>query len=111
MRSFLTIKLRLGRLRRLRNSHDEISGYSRTQPEYSEIQPDEALFLFPESRDQDKAEELFRTARQVREMVKGNIFSGAQVLPECSDATCDLSAGIAHIGWRMAKCRSASMKY
>ena len=38
------------------------------------IQPDEALFLFQETEDQDKAEELFRTARQVREMVKGNTF-------------------------------------
>ncbi|MEN6390785.1 MAG: radical SAM protein [Syntrophomonas sp.] len=51
------------------------------------IERDEALFLFQETEDENKAEQLFRTARRVREKVKGNSF--------------EWSAGIA----RVLKCK------
>ncbi|ODA39252.1 radical SAM protein [Desulfosporosinus sp. BG] len=38
------------------------------------IERDEALFLFRETEDEAKAEQLFLTARTVREKVKGNTF-------------------------------------
>jgi biotin synthase len=40
----------------------------------SAIDRDEALFLFKETEDEAKSDELFRAARGVRETVKGNVF-------------------------------------